>query len=134
MSAMSRGSMTGRGNASSGPEEAFRESGKSLPTNSIVMRVARGLWPRKTDLELAARTTASDRMARYWLAERYRLSADDLAALLRSDAGLDILEAIMGDAVPAWWRRVKRAASLSALRRAQEEQRQKIEQLELNLD
>lgn len=106
----------------------------SRQTNSIVMRVARSLWPSKTALELARYTEASERLCRYWLANRYSLAADDLAALLRTDHGLHVLEAVMGDAKPKWWRRFRRASRLAALRQEQAEQLKKIEQLELELD
>lgn len=122
------------GKANSGLESPCRKSGKTFPANSAVMRVAQALWPRKTDLELAARTAASDRMCRYWLCERYSLSADDLAALLRSDDGMKFLEAIMGDAKPVWWRRVKKSSQRAALRKAQHELQAQIDQMELELD
>jgi hypothetical protein len=98
------------------------------------MRVARALWPLKTDLELAARTQASDRMARYWLQNRFNISADDLANLLRSDEGMQVLEAVMGEARPKWWARMKGSAQRSALRRAQRELQRQIDQMELELD
>lgn len=83
------------------------------------MRVARSLWPSKTDAALSSKTGASDRLCRYWLANKYNLSADDLAALLRSDEGFQILEAIIGDAKPVWWRAFKRAVRRAELRRQQ---------------
>lgn len=94
------------------------------------MAVARALWPSKADIELAARTDASPRMARYWLAERYDLSADHLAALLRSDDGLKFLEAIMGDARPKWWRRYKRQVGIANMRADLERLRIDLEQRE----
>ncbi len=98
------------------------------------MRVARSLWPLKTDLALAERTGASDRMCRYWLASKYSLSADDICALLRSDDGLQFLEAIMGDAKPVWWQRMKASANRAALRRAQKQLQKQIDQMELELE
>lgn len=70
-------------------------------------------------------------MAHYWLSEKYDIPADALAALLRTDAGLSILEQIMGDARPVWWRRIKRASRMAELRRAQAEQQKMIEQIEM---
>jgi hypothetical protein len=95
------------------------------------MRVVRAFWPSKTAIELRIATGASERMIQYWLANKYSLSAADLAKLLRTDAGLAILENLMAGARPAWWRRFKRSARLSALRAAQEQQRREIEQLEM---
>lgn len=58
-------------------------------------------------------------MCRYWLKEKYKLSADDLAALLRSDEGFEYLNAIMGDAKPVWWRSFRRGVRRAELRRQQ---------------
>lgn len=131
---MNATSPAGVAKANSGTARPCSGSEAPRQTNSIVMRVARSLWPTKTALELARHTEASERLCRYWLANRYSLSADDLAALLRTDHGLSVLEAVMGDARPKWWRRFKRASSLAALRQEQAEHQKKIEQLELELD
>jgi hypothetical protein len=72
-----------------------------------VMLAARSLWPRKTAAELAGLTGASLRTAERWLAGERTLSMDALAALIRSERGLDFLVALMADAEPTWWRRVK---------------------------
>ena len=103
----------------------------ALQTNSLVMRAARSLWPKKTALELSMRTGVSERMAHYWLAQKFSISAEALASLLRSDAGLVVLENLMGEARPVWWRRIKRSASLSSLRAAQAAHQKQIEQYEL---
>lgn len=115
----------------SGPESPCLNQGKGFPANSIVMRVAQRLWPLKTDMALAEKTGTSDRMCRYWLQQRYSLSAGDLVSLLRSEEGLQFLRAIMAGARPVWWRRFERSTRLSALRAAQEQQRREIEQLEM---
>lgn len=116
-----------RASGKCGGAETCTESGKLLP---LIVRVARALWPSKTEMELAVRTGASPRMCRYWLAQRYDLSADHLAALLRSDDGLKILEAIMGDAKPVWWKRFRRTVGMANLRAAIEQQRKALEHLE----
>lgn len=97
----------------------FHDQEGQLPTNSVVMRVARSLWPTKTDIALMQRTGASDRMCRYFLANKYNLSADNLADLLRSDEGFQILEAIIGEAKPVWWRAFKKSVRRAELRRQQ---------------
>ncbi len=131
---MGRASPALRGIANSGPERSFQNTESSLPSNSLLMRVARSLWPLKTDLALAERTGASDRMCRYWLASKYSLSADDVCDLLRSDDGLQFLEAIMGDAKPIWWKRMKASANRAALRRAQKVLQKQIDQMEMELE
>lgn len=88
---------------------------------AVVNRVARALWPRKADIELAIRTGASDRACRNWLAARCDLSADRLVELLRSDDGLIFLDAIFADApngAPAWWRAMRRAHRTNNVARA----------------
>lgn len=94
------------------------------------MRLARILWPAKTDLELSAITKASDRTCRYWLSRKTDLSADALAELLRSEHGLKFIEAIIGDARPKWWRAFKQSTELGLLRQRQEELRRELERVE----
>lgn len=84
-----------------------------------VMRVAQALWPRKTAAELALRTGNKTRACEYWLERRSGMSGEALAALLRSDEGFQVLEAIIGDAKPVWWRAFKRSVKRSELRRQQ---------------
>lgn len=115
------------------PAEVCRGSGRTLPLNAAVTRVLSALWPSKRDMRLAAITGAADRTARDWLALRANYSADALAALLRTEDGLQILEAVMGDARPAWWRKIKRASQLATLRSSIAKQEQAIRQLELDL-
>lgn len=46
----------------------------------------------------------SDKTAKRKINGERVLSADELGVLLRSERGFEILEAVMGDAKPAWWR------------------------------
>ena len=87
--------------------------------NGLVMRVAQALWPTKPDIVLSDKTKRSDRLCRYWLENKYSLGADDLVLLLRTDEGLHVLEGIMGDARPIWWRDFKRGVKRAELRRQQ---------------
>lgn len=74
-----------------------------LPVVEAVAAVARKLWPIKTARQLAARAGVSHRAGEFWLSQQTGMSADALAELLRSDAGLHMLEAIVGEARPSWW-------------------------------
>jgi hypothetical protein len=98
-----------------------------LQTNSIVMRVVQAFWPLKCKDNLRFHTRASDRMIQYWLANKYSLDAGDLANLLRSDAGFQILESLMGDAKPQWWAGFKRGVKRAELRRRQAQLAKEIE-------
>jgi hypothetical protein len=87
------------------------------------------LWPRKTVPELRTRTGYSERMCKYLLRRRYALSGDALADLLRSDDGLAFLEAVMGDARPAWWKDFKRHVRLAETNRRLNEMRRELDRL-----
>lgn len=108
----------------------LRSNRTTLRSIDAVALVFRALWPVKTNIELSSRAGVSVRAAEYWLARRGNISADALAALLRSDAGLHVLEALIGTDRPVWWLAFKRTHELSALRRAQEQQKRVIERLE----
>jgi hypothetical protein len=101
-------------------------------TDSVVAAAQR-LWPRKTAAELALRSGANVRTCEYWLASRTEMSADALTALLRSDAGLEVLEAVIGDAKPVWWKHFRKTIEMSRLRKSQDEARRRLEALELDL-
>lgn len=79
------------------------------------------------------RTGTGVRACEYWLARQTDMSAEALAALLRSDAGLEILEAIIGTAKPAWWKGFAKTIEISRLRKDQAETAKRLERLELNL-
>src|ERR1700726_3754560 len=51
---------------------------------------------RLTVAVLAMRAGTKVRACEYWLSRKTAMSADALAALLRSDAGLEVLEAVIG--------------------------------------
>jgi hypothetical protein len=104
-----------------------------LRLTDAVMRVAQAIWPRKTAAELSLRTGTQVRACEYWLSRKTEMSADALARLLRSDAGLEVLEVIIGDARPTWWKQFARTIELSRLRKAQDEARRRLERLELDL-
>jgi hypothetical protein len=76
---------------------------RGLPAVDAVSAVARRLWPVKTARQLAARAGTTHRAAEFWLSQQTGMSADALAEILRSDAGLDVLQALIGDAPPSWW-------------------------------
>lgn len=105
----------------------------ALRLTDAVMRAAQAIWPRKTAAELSMRTGTQVRACEYWLSRKTEMSAEALAGLLRSEAGLEILEAIIGEARPAWWKQFARTIEMSRLRKAQDEARRRLERLELDL-
>jgi len=110
--------------------ERFLRSGTALSATQALLRTLRRLWPLKTDVEMAGRIGLSDRWCRKVLAERAHLSTEGLAALLRTEDGAEVLEALMGDARPKWWRRFKRQMAFADVRRLQDEVRARLEALE----
>lgn len=98
--------------------KSLRTMSGTLPTfGGRVLARLQAMWPQKTDMQLAARINLSDRACRDILAKRARLSVEALGALLITEDGLAVLEGLMGDASPRWWKGVKRQAQLADLRR-----------------
>ena len=62
-------------------ERKFLPSGARTCPGKFAL-VAKALWPRKTAIELAIRTGASERTAKYWLAGTYEPSAAAAAAIM----------------------------------------------------
>lgn len=96
--------------------QTFTRSHTSLHLTERLMRVAHRLWEHKPAANLIARAGVSERQAKYLLARKRGISAEALAALLRSEDGLEFLEAVMGDARPYWWKAFKRKQRRAALR------------------
>lgn len=118
------------GNATSGGESPCTRNESRLQTNFSVMQAVRRFWPTNTLIELKDATKRSDRMCQYWLSNKFSLSADDLADLLRTEAGFAILEEIMGAAKPLWWKDFKRSVGRAQIRREQKALAKRLEEIE----
>lgn len=118
---------------SSGATVSFGFDRTGVPVVEAVSRVARRLWPVKTARQLAARAGATHRAAEFWLAHEKGLSADALAELLRSDAGLQMLEAIIGEHKPSWWPSFRAEAKASAIAERLESIRAEIDEAKRGL-
>jgi hypothetical protein len=88
-------------------EQVFGGRRTGLRTNSVVMLHAHSLWPAKTAARVAEITGYSSRAVENWDAERARIPGDALAALLQSEWGRGFLAAVMADAQPSWWMKLK---------------------------
>lgn len=75
------------------------------------------IFPVKTAPNMAAATGLSVRACEYFLSRRTGLSSAAVVGLLRTEHGLAILEALMGDARPAWWKKLKRSARREIVQR-----------------
>lgn len=123
---------TGKANSEGASSCTRNEAG--LQVTAVIMRAARAFWPSKTALELREATHASERMIQYWLSEKYSLSAGDLAALLRTEAGFAILENIMGEARPTWWKRFRQSVERALIRADLKAAQKRLEQCEMDFD
>ena len=82
-----------------------------------VAQTVRELFPHKTAYHLSELTGLRLRAAEYFLSRKTGLSSDALVSLLQSEQGIDALAALMGDARPGWWRRLKAAAMRERVQR-----------------
>ena len=82
-----------------------------------VMQTARGCWKVKTRLHLAEITGYSVRACESWLACERKIPADALAALIRSEWGLEFLSSLMAESSVAWWRRLLRVNIVASVLR-----------------
>src|SRR5262245_49883737 len=96
-------------------------------------RWAHSVWPEHHAKQLQRITQRKLRTIKYQLAGRDPSYAD-IVAVLQSEHGFSFLQFAMADAKPTWWRGIAKARSLSTMRKQLDEQRRRIEQLELSLD
>jgi hypothetical protein len=78
-------------------------SAKSSPVLGKIINAIRVAWPRKTAAHVAHLTDMEERTVKFWLAGETRMSVDAVVALLRTEDGFAILEAIMTDSDVKWW-------------------------------
>jgi hypothetical protein len=82
-----------------------------------IISVIKAAWPKKTAANVAFLTGVSERAVQFWLAGETRMTLEHVAALLRTNEGYLILEAIMGDCKEEWWITTKNAQRLRLNRR-----------------
>lgn len=105
-------------NAKSGGEAAYAKTKRASDFCGQIVEIIKRAWPRKTAAHVAYVTCVSERSVQFWLAGETRMSLENVAALLKTDAGYDILSAIMGDAKPSWWVNAQLAQGLRESKRA----------------
>jgi hypothetical protein len=110
------------------------ESGSILPVQSWFADIVRKLWPARQRAKMLCFFTGvrSDRTARAWASGDYEPSASVLGALLRSDEGGRVLNAIMAGSHATWWLQHRRDQIMAS---AFEQARMQVQQqLEFALD
>lgn len=102
-----------------------------------VMRVLHAVYPVKTAANIAVRAGTTTRAAEYWIAGKRDMNADAFVALLSSDNGDKVLEAVMLSLPkrerPHWWTRHANTARMAQVERLQAQCDAEIRQLRLEI-
>lgn len=113
----------------------FPRSEADFTTMKQISLVLRAFWPVKTAAKVAYLAGVSERSVKFWLAGETRMSLEHVIALLKTDAGFDILQAILGDDCKAeWWLVTQTAQDVRKMRREIKKQEDRIAQRRAQLD
>lgn len=96
--------------------------------------VLRRFWPVKTAAKVAYLAGVSERSVKFWLAGETRMSLEHVIALLKTDAGYDILEAVLGDTKVEWWLVTRAAQDVRKSRKAIKREQDRISATRAQLD
>lgn len=122
-------------NAKTMGEKFCTKSAISFAAFDKFLRVIRGAWPQKTAAHVAHITGTTERTVQFWLAGTTRMSVDAVVALLRTEAGYDILNAVMGDDCKAeWWIVTQAAQDVRKMRQEIKKQEDRIAHRRAQLD
>lgn len=102
-----------------GHETAHLISG-SAHLHRALSKCLRTVFPRKTWAYLGELTGIEEGAAKHRLAGTRRYTAEEIAALLRSEHGIQFLVALMGEARPRWWKAVLSMGLLGSMQRRRE--------------
>lgn len=92
----------------------------SAHLHRALSKYLRVIFPRKTWAYLSELTGIEESAAKHRLAGTRRYTAEEIAALLRSEQGIQFLVVLMGEARPAWWKAVLRMGLLGSMQRRRE--------------
>ena len=73
--------------------------GNALHLTRRIIEVAQRLWSRKI---IADETGVSERAVKYWVAKNTAMTLDKVAALMATDEGLQIVDAMLPEPKPRW--------------------------------
>ena len=99
-----------------------------------ISRVLRAFWPVKTAANVAYLAGVSERSVKFWLAGETRMSLEHVIALLKTDAGFEILEAVLGDTKVEWWMVTRAAQDVRKSRKAIKKEQERIAATRAQLD
>lgn len=91
------------GKAKKGGAETCTKNVHSVPATEIIANVFKAVFERKAWTVVALHLGLQERAAKHRLAGTREFSIDELRTLLRSEAGIHFLSALMDDARPKWW-------------------------------
>lgn len=132
MSPMSR---TSGKNANGGDELDFPQNAKACTDLQQISLILRAFWPIKTASKVAYLADVSERSVKFWLAGETRMSLENIVALLKTDAGFEILEAILGkDCKAEWWVIAQSAQNIRKSRKAIKREQERIAATRAQLD
>ncbi len=126
---MSLLSLDATGNPARDTEVRFGKCRNGFRFIEAMTAVARGLWPKKTAVNLSSRADVSPRMAEYWLACKHEMSLESVQNLIQSDEGYEFLVAFMGDSKAQWWSDVQCVKKRIDIRRKMDEVQQEMRAL-----
>jgi len=121
-------------NASSVAVVSFVRNEELFGVFDKIVSILKVWWPKKTAACVAHIAHVSERAVQFWLARETGLSLENVIALLRTKAGFQILEALMGDCQEEWWLTVKIAHALEETRRQINAQQRRIDRLRAERD
>jgi hypothetical protein len=128
-------SITGGKIAKSGGEKDCPKSAIGITHLRKISTILRAFWPVKTVAKVAYLTGTSERCVKFWLAGETRMSLENVVALLKTEAGYEILQAILGDDCRAeWWIVTQSAQDIRKSRKAIKKEEARILATRAQLD
>jgi plasmid maintenance system antidote protein VapI len=124
---------TPTGEANPAGAQGFTRQEKSFSASQKIINAIKACWPRKTAAHVAHLTEVEERTVRFWIAGETRMSVDAVAALLRTEEGYAVLEAIMTGCSAKWWVAMQTHHDIRKSRRAVKAEEERVVRLKAQL-
>lgn len=122
-------------NAKTGSEAHCPQSESDFTHLKRIAAILKAFWPGKTAAKVSYVASVSERSVKFWLAGETRMSLENVIALLKTDAGYEILQAVLGnDCKAEWWRVTQSAQNIRKSRKAIKIEQERINQTRAQLD